>query len=439
MKKIRMALVGGALALMWLRSICKQYFIEGVNAFRVTNAYEAGRFIGNISFLVIAVILFYLAFTKGTYRCKECKKKLKVDNNWGIKFGNPFFHCEECGHINYDSMILEPALLPKSSLENIKRKSRNENRMACVVLVLYLNFMAYLTFGGWWAVGLLVLNAVLFLVVILIENRKSNIMDFDNEIKKSLIRLQSDPEYLNEVVKRQGVGRDSAWNQQKRDTAETDSEVELCKEERAALYNDIWNVDIKKKVRMWLLVTVSGISVIVMGIICYIQNIQKFGMEDFISIKKVTSESENAYSEVEGMLGPAAYTENGDYYIAVAGENFSLIYVDKEDAEKYKIYNEWLYNEEILRPEKTTVYGYSVKINEQLSEVVEKALVATFGDNLIDNVVYELFGEYYLIVDDIDSMRGALEEKTRIMLVLGTIELAVGIAMILYAKRRNKL
>lgn len=311
--------------------------------------------------------------------------------------------------------------------------------MACVVLVLYLNFMAYLTFGGWWAVGLLVLNAVLFLVVILIENRKSNIIDFDNEIKKSLIRLQSDPEYLNEVVKRQGVGRDSAWNQQKRDTAETDSEVELCKEERAALYNDIWNVDIKKKVRMWLLVTVSGISVIVMGIICYIQNIQKFGMEDFISIKKVTSESENAYSEVEGMLGPAAYTENGDYYIAVAGENFSLIYVDKEDAEKYKIYNEWLYNEEILRPEKTTVYGYSVKINEQLSEVVEKALVATFGDNLIDNVVYELFGEYYLIVDDIDSMRGALEEKTRIMLVLGTIELAVGIAMILYAKRRNKL
>lgn len=47
MKKIRMALVGGALALMWLRSICKQYFIEGVNAFRVTNAYEAGRFVKN--------------------------------------------------------------------------------------------------------------------------------------------------------------------------------------------------------------------------------------------------------------------------------------------------------------------------------------------------------------------------------------------------------
>ncbi len=412
--------------------------LNGVGHMQGSPAYIAGRIVGEITWLLVAGVLFYKAFAKQVCTCKKCNRKIVVGNNGEDKFGNPFFRCEECGEITYNSCILEPALLSESVLANLRNKYTGQGRVACLFLVIVVCVNIFLRESVLGIISFL-LAIVLFIFLVIWENKESKAFNFDAKIRESILRLETDEAYLAQVIEVQGVARSSEWKKYKANTDAT-SQVELItEEERKELFADVWSIDVKKKERMWLFVLVFGVIAFVTGCVGLIRDGNALKEENFVHVKETDAEYEKAFYDVEGLLGPAAYTETGYVYIAMDGEDVALVYIEKSDAGKYQSYVEWLQYVDAVKPDKIRVYGYSEIISEALSDVVLQVLNLSYGDIFSEDMMPELFGKYILIVQDTVDMHVEYIYEGVVAFFISGLLISLAVALFLDAKKRNKL
>lgn len=148
-------------------------------------------------------------------KCVKCKKNAKTERVYeGMSLGNPLFHCRNCGALNYDRDIFEPALLSPEVLIKDGKKGYNT-----LLLLLYmpsglLAFFAlgYLTENFLLSAAIVSVPLALLTALILKKRNNVSIDEYSEAIEASIRRLESDVSYAKLIVSVQGNQPDSAWS-----------------------------------------------------------------------------------------------------------------------------------------------------------------------------------------------------------------------------------
>lgn len=147
------------------------------------------------------------------YKCVHCKGVAQVKRVFdGLELGVPFYKCQKCWQQNYDKNVLEAALLSPESFIKAERKRYNTSILLTCYFGFGLSLMMSILLGGFlWgflAVGIPAFGLLLF---ILQKRRKVTTDKYENDIQKSMVRLEQDTKYALTVIYLQRIGRGSAW------------------------------------------------------------------------------------------------------------------------------------------------------------------------------------------------------------------------------------
>lgn len=148
-------------------------------------------------------------------KCIECGKNAKTERVYeGMDFGNPLFHCKNCGALNYDKGILEPALISPTLL--IKDGQKRFNTLLLLLYMpigLFAFFSLALIFENFLISTAIVSPPLALLTYLILKKRsKVSIDEYSKVIEESIRRLETDVDYAKLVVRIQGNHPDSAWS-----------------------------------------------------------------------------------------------------------------------------------------------------------------------------------------------------------------------------------
>jgi len=402
--------------------------IDKLETVQMAPTYFVGRILGAILWSVVGCFLIYKAGEKKVCKCKKCNHKNIVADNTESKFGNPFFSCEECGEINYNINVIEPALLPESAVVKLQDECKGRGRIASLVLML-LSCLNVFLIDKVLGIIILFLLVVFFIVFIVRENRESGNNNLNEKMERSIVRLASDEVYLSKVIAVQGLGGNSAWKKYKANPENELYTEPISEYDKNQLFLRREPIYVKKKEHMWKLFLAVGIAMFFVGGIHWIRE-ENAIKENLPSIKEISAEYENSYYMVEGLMGPALQSDIGYYYIALDGDDVALVYIKKDEVEKYRKHIEWVYSQGVEKPEKIKVYGYSEGLTDQASDILLEVLNSSFGDIFSKEMIPELFGEYVLVAQDVSEMHADYIYEASTSFIYGCLLILLAVALL---------
>ena len=148
------------------------------------------------------------------YKCVHCKGVAQVKRVFdGLELGNPLYRCQKCYEQNYDKNVLEPALLSPQTFLKAEKKRHNTGIILACYFGTGLSFAASMLFQSFLWGFLLVGTPAAGLVWFLLRKRSRVSVDgYEEDIQRSMIRLEQELQYALLVISVQKVGRDSAWD-----------------------------------------------------------------------------------------------------------------------------------------------------------------------------------------------------------------------------------
>ena len=337
--------------------------------------------------------------------------------------------------MNYNFRIVEPALLPESELVKLRDECRGRGRVAGLVLILISCLNAFLL-EKVLGIILFVSSIIIFIVFVVKENRESENSNLNEKIRRSIIRLASDETYLSQAIEVQGIGNTSAWKKYKANLENELHLEQISEYDKEQLFSQTEPIYMKKKERMWKLFLGVGIAMFFVGSVHWIREeiALKTGL---VSIKEMDAEYENSYYMVEGLMGPALQSDIGYYYIALDGDDVALVYIKKDEVEKYRNHIEWVYSQNVEKPERMKVYGYSESLTDQAVDVLLEVLNLSYGDVFSKEMIPELFGEYVLVAQDVREIRADYIYEASTLFFISCLMILLAVALLRETKNKK--
>ena len=373
-----------------------------------------------------------------TVKCEHCNKVGKIEKNVSEinqRFGNPFYICKNCGEVNYDDGIIEPALLPP---ERLRKYAQTQSGPGRWILIWFGTLLAVLTVSFMmdsFVLSLLALiPAALVLIWILIKEEKTlDESAYDKQVRNSMIRMLADENYAKAMLEEIKPAPNSAWETQR----ETFELGEISEEEIKALYYDIDDGCPNKTSQTWLLIPAFGIGMLIMFIVALVSGKVAFVKEPeplvVVDLREADVSGQAVTYETDSLFGPfAEHNLSGDgYYLSVDEEGkYHVVFLPKNCLAEYQA----LIDGTASNDGKTSIIsGYTERLPQDVKQYAEEGIVEIvnfyFGSEIMTEEMLpeDILNQWYLSVEELkEPSSWALSGAGLSCLIIGIIELLIG-------------